>query len=137
MPKTILVGTVGVHRRSALTRVSKTSLLALLLLASVLSSSVSAQIQIVNCTDPVQSRKRGIPANSLSAADFRALATGISWYYYWGATPLAKPADVTMDFIPMAWNGSPGFQTSISSYLAAGNRPRPGFAAKYTNCNHQ
>ncbi len=137
MPKKILVGTVGVHRRSALTRVSKTSLLVLLLLASVLSSSVLAQIQIVNCADPVQSRKRGIPANSLSAADFRILAPGISWYYNWGATPLSKPADVTMDFLPMAWNGSPGFQTSISSYLAAGNRPWRVFALNEPNFNTQ
>jgi len=72
MRKKISVGLVGVRRRNGLTRASKTSLLTLLLLASVLSSSAPAQIQIVNCADPVQSRKRGIPANSLSAADFRA-----------------------------------------------------------------
>src|SRR5260221_1205460 len=137
MPKKILVGLVDVCRRCTLTRVSKTPLLVLLLLASVLSSSVLGQIQIVNCTDPVQSRKRGIPANSLSAADFRILAPGISWYYNWGATPLSKPADVTMDFIPMAWNGSPGFQTSISSYLAAGNRPWRVFALNEPNFNTQ
>src|SRR5258708_5245495 len=119
MRKKILVGLIDVRRRCTLTRASKTSLLTLLLLASVFSSSAPAQIRIVNCTDPVQSRKRGIPANSLSAADFRILAPGVSWYYNWGATPLAKPADVTMDFLPMAWNGSSGFQTSISSYLAA------------------
>jgi hypothetical protein len=137
MSKKILVGSVVGGRRCAFSRASKTSLLALLLLASVLSGEVLAQIQIVNCTDPVQSRKRGIPANSLSAADFRALAPGVSWYYNWGATPLAKPADVTMDFIPMAWNGSPGFQTSISSYLAAGNRPWRVFALNEPNFNTQ
>jgi len=137
MRKKISVGLLGVRRRNGLTRASKTSLLTLLLLASVLSGSTPAQIQIVNCTDPVQSRKRGIPANSLSAADFRALAPGVSWYYNWGATPLAKPADVTMDFLPMAWNGSPGFQTSISSYLAAGNRPWRVFALNEPNFNTQ
>ncbi len=137
MRKKILVGSVVGGRRCALSRASKTSLLTLLLLASVLSSSVLAQIQIVNCTDPVQSRKRGLAANSLSAADFQALAPGVSWYYTWGATPLAKPADVTMDFIPMAWNGSSSFQTSISSYLAAGNRPWRVFALNEPNFNTQ
>jgi hypothetical protein len=137
MRKNILVGLVGVRRRNALTRASKTSLLTLLFLATVFSSEVLAQIQIVNCTDPVQSRKRGIPANSLSAADFRILGPGISWYYTWGATPLAKPADVTMDFIPMAWNGSSSFQTAISSYLAAGNRPWRVFALNEPNFNTQ
>ena len=93
------------------------------LLGMVFSGSVLAQTQIVNCDAPVQSRKRGLGVNSLSDLDFRALAPGVSWYYNWGATPLAKPADVTMDFLPMAWNGDPGFQTSLTSYLAAGNRP--------------
>ena len=97
--------------------------LTLLLLASVFSSQVLAQTQIVNCDAPVQSRKRGIAVNSLSDSDFRALAPGVSWYYNWGATPLAKPADVVMDFLPMAWNGNVSYQTSISNYLAAGNRP--------------
>lgn len=95
----------------------------LVLLALVFSGQVLAQTQIVNCDAPVQSRKRGLGVNSLSDTDFRALAPGVSWYYNWGATPLSKPADVVMDFLPMAWNGSSGFQTSISSYLAAGNRP--------------
>jgi hypothetical protein len=47
----------------------------------------------------------------------------VSWYYNWGATPPAKPADVVMDFLPMVWNGASGFQTALTSYLAAGNRP--------------
>jgi hypothetical protein len=105
------------------TRGRLVSCLALLLLALVFSSQVLAQTRIVNCDAPVQSRKRGIGVNSLSDLDFRVLAPGVSWYYNWGATPLAKPSDVAMDFLPMAWNGSSGFQTSISSYLAAGNRP--------------
>jgi hypothetical protein len=95
----------------------------LVLLALIFCGQVLAQTQIVNCDAPVQSRKRGLGVSSLSDADFRALAPGVSWYYNWGATPLAKPADVVMDFLPMAWNGGSGFQTAISSYLAAGNRP--------------
>ena len=50
------------------------SYLALLLLALVSVNDGFAQIQIVNCNAPVQSRKRGIAVNSnMSAADFQAL----------------------------------------------------------------
>jgi hypothetical protein len=108
-----------------------------LLLALVLADEGLAQVKIVNCDAPVQSRKRGIAANSMSAADFEAVAPGVSWYYNWGATPLTLPGDVTMDFIPMAWNGSSGFQTQISSYLAAGNRPWRVFALNEPNLNGQ
>jgi hypothetical protein len=92
-----------------------------------------AQVQIVNCDALVQSRKRGIAVNSLSAADFRVMAPGVSWYYNWSADPLNKPNDVTMDFIPMAWNGDSSYQTAISSYLAAGNRPWRVFAINEPN----
>lgn len=92
-----------------------------------------SQVQIVNCDAPVQSRKRGIAVNSLSAADFRVMAPGVSWYYNWSASPLNKPNDVTMDFIPMAWNGDSSYQTAISSYLAAGNRPWRVFAINEPN----
>ncbi|HVU09407.1 MAG TPA: glycosyl hydrolase [Verrucomicrobiae bacterium] len=105
----------------------------LLLLVMVSVTDAYSQIQIVNCDAPIQSRKRGIACNALSAADFEALAPGISWYYNWGATPLTKPADVTMDFIPMAWNGNSSFQTQIASYLAAGNRPWRVFALNEPN----
>jgi hypothetical protein len=123
--------------QSCPTRGRLVSCLGLVLLAFVFSGEILAQTQIVNCDAPVQSRKRGIGVNSLSAADFEALAPGVSWYYNWGATPLTKPADVTMDFIPMAWNGSSGSQTSISSYLAAGNRPWRVFALNEPNLTTQ
>ena len=127
----------GQVNKSLPTRGRLVSCLTLLLLASVFSSQVLAQTQIVNCDAPVQSRKRGIAVNSLSDSDFRALAPGVSWYYNWGATPLAKPADVVMDFLPMAWNGSSGFQTSLTSYLAAGNRPWRVFALNEPNLKGQ
>jgi hypothetical protein len=115
------------------------SCLTLLLLALEFSSQVLAQPQIVNCDAQVQSRKRGIPISNsnMSAADFEAVAPGVSWYYNWGTTPAAVPADVTMDFIPMAWNGDPGFQTALTSYLAAGNRPWRVFALNEPNFNTQ
>lgn len=106
---------------------------ALLLLAVVLVDDGLAQIQIVNCDAPVQSRKRGIAVNSLSTADFQALAPGVSWFYDWGANNWTVPSGVAMSYIPMAWNGSSGFQTSISSYLAAGNRPWRVFALNEPN----
>jgi hypothetical protein len=109
--------------RSLTIRDRLASYFAFLLLALVFVNEGFAQIQIVNCDAPVQSRKRGIGVNSMSDADFRALAPEVSWYYNWGATPPAKPADVAMDFLPMAWNGASGFQTALTSYLAAGNRP--------------
>lgn len=126
----LFVSSVWMARRNAdqgnqsyPTRGRLVSCLGLVLLAFVFSGQVLAQTQIVNCDAQVQSRKRGLGVNSLSDADFRALAPGVSWYYNWGASPLAKPADVVMDFLPMAWNGNSSFQIAISSYLAAGNRP--------------
>ena len=125
-----------VHKSNPL-RARLASYLAFLLLALVSVNDGLAQIQIVNCDAQVQSRKRGIAVNSMSAADFEAVAPGVSWYYNWGATPLTLPGDVTMDFIPMAWNGDPGFQTAISSYLAAGNRPWRVFAINEPNLTTQ
>ena len=119
------------------TRGRLASCLGLVLLAFVFSGQVLAQTQIVNCDAQVQSRKRGIAVNSMSAADFEAVAPGVSWYYNWGATPLTLPGDVTMDFIPMAWNGSSDSQTSISSYLVAGNRPWRVFALNEPNLKGQ
>jgi hypothetical protein len=140
----LFVSSVWMARRNAdrgnqsyPTRGRLVSGLGLVLLAFVFSGEVLAQTQIVNCDAQVQSRKRGIAVNSMSAADFEAVAPGVSWYYNWGTTPLAKPVDVTMDFIPMAWNGSSGSQTSISSYLAAGNRPWRVFALNEPNLKGQ
>ena len=62
------------------------SWLGLVLLSLAFSSEVLAQTQIVNCDAQVQSRKRGIAVNSMSAADFEAVAPGVSWYYNWGTT---------------------------------------------------
>jgi hypothetical protein len=113
------------------------SCLKMLLLASVFCNQVLAQIQIVNCNASVQSVKRGIACNTMSAADFEAIAPGVSWYYNWGATPLTVPAGVNIQFIPMAWNGVSSFQTQISSYLAAGNRPSVVFALNEPNLEGQ
>ena len=113
------------------------SCLGLVLLAFDFSSQVLAQTQIVNCDALVQSRKRGIGVNAMSPADFEAVAPGVSWYYNWGATPLSLPSDVTMDFIPMAWDYKSSYQTDLTSYLAAGNRPWRVFALNEPNLTTQ
>jgi hypothetical protein len=123
--------------KSVLKRGRPSLSLKLLFLFVAFCCQVRAQPQIVNCDAQVQSRKRGIPVNTMSAADFEAVAPGVSWYYNWGATPLTLPGDVTMDFIPMAWNGASSFQTSISNYLAAGNRPWRVFAINEPNLQGQ
>ena len=120
------------------TRGRLVSCLGLVLLAFAFSGEVLAQTQIVNCNAPVQSRKRGIAVNSnMSAADFQAVAPGVSWFYDWGVNNWTLPTNVSMGYIPMAWNGSSGFQTAISSYLAAGNRPWRVFALNEPNFTTQ
>ncbi|MGO4328556.1 glycosyl hydrolase [Cupriavidus sp. 2TAF22] len=70
-----------------------------------------------------KSAKRGVVYDLASAADFAALAPGVSWWYNWASQPAAAaPADVKaaygMDYIPMLWNGS--FDAAaIEAYLRA------------------
>jgi hypothetical protein len=109
------------------------SSLTLLFLASVFCYRVQAQIQIVNCDAQIQSHKRGIPVNTMSAADFEAVAPGVSWFYDWGVNNWTVPTNVSMTYIPMAWNGNSGFQTALTSYLAAGNTPWRVFAVNEPN----
>ena len=111
--------------------------MALLWLAFDFSGQVLAQIQIVNCDTPVQSRKRGIAVNTMSAADFVAVAPGVSWFYDWGVNNWTVPTNAAMSYIPMAWNGGSNFQTALSSYLAAGNQPWRVFAINEPNLTTQ
>ena len=97
------------------------------------SGQVLAQTQNVSCDAPVQSRKHGIAVNTMSAADFQVLAPGVSWFYDWGVNNWTVPTNAAMSYIPMAWNGGSGFQTSLSSYLAAGNQPWRVFAINEPN----
>ena len=111
--------------------------LTLLLLALIFVNDGFAQVQIVNCDAPVQSRKRGIAVNSnMSAADFQALAPGVSWFYDWGINNWTVPSS-GMTYIPMVWSAYSGYQNAISSYLAAGNRPWRVFAINEPNLSGQ
>ncbi|HWY32531.1 MAG TPA: glycosyl hydrolase [Candidatus Acidoferrum sp.] len=69
----------------------------------------------------------------MSAADFEAVAPGVSWFYDWGVNNWTVPTNVSMTYIPMAWNGNSGFQTALTSYLAAGNTPWRVFAVNEPN----
>jgi hypothetical protein len=58
-----------------------------------------------------KSAKRGIAYDLNAAADYAALAPGVSWWYGWGTqvgggTSAALRATHGMDFIPMLWNGN-------------------------------
>jgi hypothetical protein len=106
-------------------------------LGILIAAGTWADIRVVPCDASVQSRKRGLCANALSAEDFKALAPGVSWYYNWGATPLPEPLGINLDFIPMAWNNEANFQDSIKAYLAAGHRPRRIFANNEPNLKGQ
>lgn len=94
--------------------------------------------RIVDCDQPVQSRKRGVCVNRLDAADFRALAPGVSWWYNWHVEVDPTPvAGVPMDFIPMAWGDQAGFLSGLEAYLATGAKPRAIFAINEPNLRGQ
>ena len=115
-----------------------TSQIILLLTFLFVAGDALAQVQIVNCNAQVQSRKRGIAVNSnMSAADFQALAPGVSWFYDWGINNWTVPSGVAMSYIPMVWSDYSGYQSAISSYLAAGNRPWRVFAINEPNLQGQ
>ena len=59
----------------------------------------------------LKSAKRGIAYDLIDAADFAALAPGVSWWYDWGSAPHGGTVSdlrqrYAMDFVPMLWNGN-------------------------------
>jgi hypothetical protein len=94
--------------------------------------------RIVNCDDNTPSPKRGVCANKLSEADFRALAPGVSWYYSWNYEETSHPpADAKIEFIPMAWSVDQARLTGLKNYLAAGHHPRVVLALNEPNLKGQ
>ncbi len=74
------------------------------------ATAPAGKIRVVACGAVVQSRKRGLCVNEMSAADFKAIAPGVSWYYNWNFEPTdsAKvPEGVPIEYIPMVWGNSP------------------------------
>jgi hypothetical protein len=92
--------------------------------------------RLVSCDQTVQSSKRGICANRLSPADFRALAPGVSWYYNWAPEPGgtgSPPANVPIEFIPMVWGPGEGSIKALDRQLSSGRRPRAVLAINEPN----
>jgi hypothetical protein len=107
--------------------------LVLAALAVVCGCGAGASSSTASPTGPTQnppspnpaakSAKRGVAYDLADAADFAALAPGVSWWYNWSPNPNASaPADYAtqynMDFYPMLWNGNFN-QASIVAYLEA------------------
>jgi hypothetical protein len=71
-----------------------------------------------------KSAKRGIAYDLTSAADFKALAPGVSWFYNWGTKPginqsvAALQSTYQMDYFPMIWNAN-NDPAAMTAYLLA------------------
>jgi len=95
-------------------------------------------IRIVNCDADVQSTKRGVCANKLDAADFKALAPSVSWYYSWHYESTSNPPpDAKMEFLPMVWGDDAARLNGLRSYLAKGRHPRAVLALNEPNLKGQ
>ena len=70
-----------------------------------------------------KSAKRGVAYGYHSAADMRALAPGLSWWYNWSPGPDAGVTSVYqglgLDFVPMQWNKDLNGATVTADALAA------------------
>jgi hypothetical protein len=101
-------------------------------------SATAAAIRVVDCGTPVRSRKRGVCANHLSAADFAALAPGVAWFYNWHFRSDDLPAaDLQMEFLPMVWGDRAEDVAGLSAWLAAGHRPAAVLAINEPNLRGQ
>ncbi|CAN5445180.1 hypothetical protein BH10PLA1_BH10PLA1_16350 [soil metagenome] len=108
-------------------------------LISTVSTSMlfAGGVRIVNCDEPVQSVKRGICENHLSAEDFKALAPGVSWFYNWHyETKELPPQGVKMEFIPMCWGDSQDRLDGLDRYLS-NHKPRVVLAINEANLKGQ
>ena len=100
----------------------------------------AAKVRVVACDVQVQSKKRGLCANDMSAEDFKAIAPGVSWYYTWNfeQTDNAKvPAGVNVEFVPMVWGNAPEQLEGLKKYLKTGAKPRAILAINEPNLKGQ
>src|SRR5438093_7023297 len=110
------------------------------LIAASLFASESSQptIRVVNCDANVQNLKRGVCANKLEAADFKALSPSVSWYYSWFFEETSRPpADGKIEFLPMVWGADEKRLEGLRRYLAGGHRPRAVLALNEPNLKDQ
>lgn len=74
-----------------------------------------------------RSSKRGFSENNLAyVADLQVLSKGCTWFYNWGAQPNSSlndyiGADKSIEFVPMAWNGSYSIDQLRAYYTAHPN----------------
>ncbi len=103
-----------------------------LLILLILSISCKDNSTIPEKDTPVnqynKSQKRGIAFDLLSANDFAALSSGVSWWYNWYYAPNSKsPSNAYqiygMDFVPMLWGGNTSQTdlTAVKNYILAHN----------------
>jgi hypothetical protein len=107
-------------------------------LLSPATSGAAAPIRIVNCGTHVQSSKRGVCENHMSAEDFTAFAPGVSWYYNWNITTGDyPPAGVRMDYFPQAWGHGDGDAPALDAYLSTHKATRVVLALNEPNLKDQ
>jgi hypothetical protein len=103
-------------------------------------AAAAPKIRIVACDAVVQSHKRGLCANEMSAEDFKAIAPGVSWYYTWNFEPTAQaqvPEGVNVEFVPMVWGNSPEQLEGFRKYMKTGAKPRAVLALNEPNLKGQ
>ncbi|MGB8355493.1 MAG: glycosyl hydrolase [Chthoniobacteraceae bacterium] len=125
------------HLRSPILSIIATAASLTCLHAADLTTASSAP-KIVACDANVPSQKRGVCANKLDAADFRALAPGVSWYYTWHFEPTSTPpSDANIEFLPMCWGADETRLNGLKNYLAGGHHPRAVLALNEPNLKGQ
>ena len=115
-------------------------LLGLQFLPALVYALESAQpaVRVVNCDADVPSTKRGVCANKLDGADFKALAPGVSWYYSWFyEETVSPPPDAKIEFLPMVWGDDEKRLQGLRNYLGKGHRPRAVLAINEPNLKDQ
>ena len=81
--------------------------------------------RIYGCDEPVQSAKRGICMNHMSAEDFEVIAPGVSWFYNWHYQSAdMPPKGVHIDYVPMMWGDTADRYAGLEKYLASHPKPR-------------
>ena len=90
----------------------------LLLTVGLAAQVFAVDYVLVECDQPVKSKKRGVCVNEISDADFMALSPSISWYYTWHyADTNHAPDQAGMEFIPMVWGDRDADLKGLKDYL--------------------
>jgi hypothetical protein len=97
---------------------------ATLALSLLLPLTAVAEPRVVDGSKPVKSKKRGVCANELHAADFKALSPSLTWWYSWFYKDTSNtPKDSGMTFLPMAWGDREDDLKGLEAYLRENKPP--------------